>query len=287
MTQYHDCTYLNLLRDVLADGVRKSDRTGTGTTSTFGKHMRFDLSNMSIPLLTTKKMHTKSIIHELLWYLTGDTNIKYLTDNGVRIWQEWADKNGDLGPVYGQMWRMWPSYLSSDDGTPDLQRIVYIDQIADVIHTLNTNPDDRRMIVSAWNVGMLQSMALPPCHMFFQFWSSELPGSDRRQLKCQLYQRSCDSFLGVPFNIVQYSILTHMIAQITNHVATEFIWTGGDVHLYNDHMDQAAEQLTRAPLPSPTLALNPDITHIDEFSFDDINIVGYKHHPTITANVSV
>jgi thymidylate synthase len=287
--------------------------------------MRFDLSGMSIPLLTTKKMHTRSIIHEIIWYLQGNTNIGYLNDNNVTIWDEWADENGDLGPIYGAQWRAWkkPMYAFVDYKPDPPAGCIHwekIDQIANVIQQLRTNPNDRRIIVNAWNVGEIDEMALPPCHAMFQFWSAELLTDRRveilaeryptvgdprktgytdmkkmcdtykiptRGLRCHLYQRSCDVGLGVPFNIVQYSILTHMIAHVTNHVAEEFVWTGGDVHIYNNHVDPLRKQLGRPPMASPTLSLSAEVKEIDEFTFDDINIVGYESHPTIKMEVSV
>lgn len=288
--KFHDKEYLRLVDYVFKNGIQKGDRTGTGTLSTFAPQMRFDLSNDSIPLLTTKKMHTKSIIHELLWFLAGDTNVKYLQDNKVRIWNEWADADGNLGPIYGHQWRKWEkiegatvNYLT--DPLSAKLKISHIDQIANVIDTLRNNPNDRRIIVNAWNVGQLDSMALPPCHCFFQFWSSEVNG--RRELSCHLYQRSCDVGLGVPFNIAQYSILIHMVAQVTGHVAREFIWTGGDTHIYINHIEQLNEQLTRDPLPSPTLKLNSEIKEIDDFTFDDFSIENYESYPTIKMDVSV
>jgi len=326
MNKFHDFEYLRLVKDVLDNGVRKGDRTGTGTLSTFAQQMRFDLSDHSIPLLTTKKMHTKSIIHELIWFLSGSTNIKYLQENGVRIWNEWVDENGDLGPVYGEQWRSWDRVVGAHinyktDPPIAVADIETIDQIGQVIHQLRNNPDDRRIIVSAWNVSKLEDMALPPCHAFFQFWSADMSVKDRakywpanvntvelidtmhdevlahevmdkwniprRELRCHLYQRSCDVGLGVPFNIVQYSILTHMIAQVTGHVAREFIWTGGDTHIYTNHIEQLTEQLGREPLPSPRLILNPLVKEIDDFVFDDFEIVGYESHDTIKMQVSV
>ena len=283
---YHDLTYLNLVDHILTDGVQKGDRTGTGTLSIFGHQMRFDLSDGTIPLLTSKKMFTRGVIHEILWYLTGDTNIKYLQDRKVRIWDEWADDEGRLGPVYGEQWRRWPRPVGAKiDYQPDPPKAVieweYVDQIADVIHRLRTNPNCRRIIVNAWNVGQLEDMALPPCHMAFQFWVGD------GKLSCQLYQRSCDTGLGVPFNIVQYSILTRMIAQVAGLEPGEFIWTGGDVHIYNNHIVQLREQLTRNPYSSPRLELNPNITEIDDFTFEDFEIVGYEHHPLIKMEVSV
>ncbi len=284
--KYHDKPYLNLMTRILNEGVKKGDRTGTGTRSLFAEQMRFDLSGMSIPLLTTKKMFTRGIIYEILWYLRGDTNIEFLNDNNVHIWDEWADENGDLGPVYGAQWRRWPKFLHtsidySADKTECHGIFTHIDQIAQIIDQLRTNPNDRRIIVNAWNVAEIDEMALPPCHMMFQFWSVE------GKLKCHLYQRSCDFFLGVPFNIVQYSILTHMIAKVVGMEAVEFIWTGGDVHLYNNHLEQANLQLTKEPYQSPTLWLNPEVKEIDDFTYEDFKIVGYEHHPLIKAPVSV
>jgi len=272
---YHDLPYLDLVGYVLGNGVRKENRTGMDTFAVFSHQMRFDLSTGTIPLLTTKKMHTRSIIHELLWYLRGDSNIKYLQDNGVRIWNEWADENGDLGPVYGYQWRNW---IGSDG--------VVTDQIADLIYKLRNNPGDRRLIVSAWNVGDLGRMALPPCHYTFQFYTE--PTEDGRySLSMMLNQRSCDVGLGVPFNIVQYSILLHMVAQVANMVPGEFIWNGGDVHVYENHQDALNEQLMREPFESPQLRLNPDVKEIDDFKFEDFEIVNYTHHPLIKMEVSV
>jgi thymidylate synthase len=288
----HDEEYIKLVENILDNGIVKGDRTGTGTISLPFQQMRFDLSENSIPLLTTKKMHTRSIIYEILWYLRGDTNIKYLNDNGVTIWDEWADENGDLGPVYGAQWRNWP-YVSGCridyETDPPTTTINFdgIDQIAEVIHTLRNNPDDRRIIVNAWNVGELHKMALPPCHAMFQFWSAPIEGSDKRQLRCHLYQRSCDVGLGVPFNIVQYSILTHMIAKVTNHVATEFVWTGGDVHIYSNHVEQLEEQIKRTYFPSPRIVFERDIQEIDDFTYEDFVIEGYDCHPTIKMPVAV
>lgn len=291
---YHDNEYLDLVEHVLARGVKKSDRTGTGTLSVFGYQMRFDISDGTIPLLTTKKIHTKSIIHEILWYLQGNTNVSYLQENGVRIWNEWADENGDLGPVYGKQWRKWEStkvtgpdwdITEHDEDTITIYDTKVLqkthDQIADVIHRLKTNPTDRRIIVSAWNVGELEDMALPPCHAFFQFWS------DGEDLSCQLYQRSCDVGLGVPFNIAQYSILTRMIAQVVGLHPKEFIWSGGDVHIYTNHISALEEQLTRDPYPSPYLNLNRQVDDIDKFTFEDFSITDYQSHPTIKMEVSV
>lgn len=286
--QYHDDIYLNLVEDVLSTGIYKGDRTGTGTISTFAREMRFNLSDGTIPLLTTKKMHTRSVIHELLWYLQGNTNIKYLNDNGVTIWDEWADENGELGPVYGKQWRRWDSFDAAHiDWAPDKPicevKFKEIDQIADVIDKLRNNPNDRRMIVNAWNVGELDEMALPPCHYSFQFWVD--PSTSR--LSCLLNQRSCDVGLGVPFNIVQYSILVHMIAKVSGYVPGEFIWRGGDVHIYTNHIDQLKEQITRVPYPSPKLILDNSIKEIDDFRFEHFQIDGYVSHPTIKMEVSV
>jgi len=261
--------YLSFLRRILEEGAEKSDRTGTGTISLFGHQMRFDL-NESFPAITTKKVHWPSIIHELLWFLSGDTNVGYLQENKVRIWNEWADENGDLGPVYGKQWRKWE--------TPD-GRVV--DQIQAAIELIKTNPQSRRIIVSAWNVGELDEMALMPCHAFFQFYVND------EKLSCQLYQRSADAFLGVPFNISSYSLLTCMMAQVCGLEAGEFIWTGGDCHLYLNHIEQAKMQIERTPLDMPQLQLNPDIQDIDEFTGDDIQILGYEHHPHISAPISI
>ncbi|HRO08175.1 MAG TPA: thymidylate synthase [Saprospiraceae bacterium] len=264
MKQYHD-----LLRHILDNGTSKSDRTGTGTISVFGYQMRFDL-NDGFPLLTTKKLHVKSIIYELLWFLKGDTNIKYLTDNGVRIWNDWADDNGDLGPVYGKQWRSW----SGPDGT-------VTDQISELIHTLKTNPDSRRMIVNAWNVGELKQMALTPCHCLFQFYVAD------GRLSCQLYQRSADTFLGVPFNIASYALLTMMIAQVCGLKPGEFVHTFGDVHLYNNHLEQARVQLTRIPKSLPVMHINPEVKSIFDFRYEDFTLTDYYPDPHIKADVSV
>ena len=261
--------YLDLLRRILDEGSGKGDRTGTGTISVFGHQMRFDLSE-GFPAVTTKKVHWPSVIHELLWFLSGDTNIEYLKENKVRIWNEWADENGDLGPVYGKQWRFW----ESNDG-----RI--IDQIEGAIELIKNNPQSRRIIVSAWNVGELDEMALMPCHAFFQFYVNE------GRLSCNLYQRSADAFLGVPFNISSYSLLTCMIAQVCGLEPGEFIWTGGDCHLYLNHIEQAKMQIEREPLDLPTLHLDPSISSIDEFTFEHITIEGYDHHPHISAPISV
>ena len=261
--------YLDLMRHILEHGAEKGDRTGTGTKSVFGYQMRFDLGK-GFPMVTTKKLHLPSIVHELLWFLKGDTNVKYLQDNGVRIWNEWADENGDLGPVYGKQWRKW----ETKDG-----RI--IDQVKQAVETIKTNPNSRRIIVSAWNVGELEDMALMPCHAFFQFHVAD------GKLNCQLYQRSADVFLGVPFNIASYALLTHMMAQVCGLEAGDFVHTLGDAHLYNNHLEQARLQVSREPLPLPTLKLNPEIEDIDDFTYADVEVVGYNHHPHIKAPISV
>lgn len=285
---YPDREYINLVKRIIQDGISKTDRTGTGTISLPFQQMRFDLRDNKIPLLTTKKMFTKGVIHEILWYLMGSTNIKYLVDNGVHIWDEWADKDGELGPVYGAQWRKWKRYnkLSEDhvghDSHPDLYEVNEIDQVASCVHKLRTNPTDRRIIISAWNVGELDVMRLPPCHAFVQFWSD-----GQGNLSSHLYQRSCDVGLGVPFNIVQYAILTHMFAHVTGHIAKEFVWTGGDVHIYNNHIDALKEQIKREPFEAPKLVLNPDVKEINDFKFDDFQIIGYNSHPTIKMEVSV
>ncbi len=261
--------YLDLMRHVLDHGTPKSDRTGTGTLSLFGHQMRFDLAQ-GFPLVTTKKCHLRSIIHELLWFLQGDTNIRYLKENGVRIWDEWADENGDLGPVYGKQWRSWP--------TPDGS---HIDQIARVLHDLKHNPDSRRIIVSAWNVAELDQMALAPCHAFFQFYVAD------GKLSCQLYQRSADIFLGVPFNIASYALLTLMLAQVSGLQPGDFVHTLGDAHLYTNHLDQAREQLSRTPRTLPTMRLNPAVTDLLAFKFDDFELLDYDPYPAIKAPVAV
>ncbi len=261
--------YLDLMRHVLEHGTRKDDRTGTGTLSVFGWQMRYDLA-AGFPLVTTKKCHLRSIIHELLWFLQGDTNIRYLKENGVSIWDEWADENGNLGPVYGHQWRSWPA---RDGGT--------IDQIGEAVRTLKTNPDSRRIIVSAWNVADLDRMALAPCHAFFQFYVAD------GKLSCQLYQRSADIFLGVPFNIASYALLTMMMAQVTGLKPGDFVHTLGDAHLYLNHLDQAREQLSRAPRALPTMRLNPDVKDIFAFRFEDFTLEGYDPHPAIKAPVAV
>ena len=260
--------YLHLLDHILHKGVRKSDRTGTGTLSVFGHQLRFDLSQ-GFPVVTTKKLHLRSIIHELLWFLNGDTNIKYLNDNGVSIWNEWADEAGDLGPVYGAQWRSWPT----NKGT--------VDQISDVIEQIKHNPDSRRLMVSAWNVGQLDSMALPPCHVIFQFYVAN------GKLSLQLYQRSADVFLGVPFNIASYALLNMMVAQVCQLEPGEFIHSFGDVHLYLNHLDQARLQLSRKPRPLPKMKINPDISDIFSFRFADFELSGYDPHPHIKAPVAV
>jgi thymidylate synthase len=261
--------YLDFMRHVREHGVRKTDRTGTGTLSVFGYQMRFDLQ-AGFPLVTTKKIHTKSVIHELLWFLRGETNVAYLRENGVSIWDEWADADGNLGPVYGKQWRSWP--------TPDGRSI---DQISEVLRQLREQPDSRRIIVSAWNVGELDQMALMPCHAFFQFYVAE------GRLSCQLYQRSADIFLGVPFNIASYALLTHMIAAQCDLQLGDFIWTGGDCHLYLNHLEQADLQLTREPLPLPTLVLKRRPPSLFDYQFDDIEMRDYQCHPAIRAPVAV
>jgi thymidylate synthase len=261
--------YLDLMRRVLETGTPKSDRTGTGTLSIFGAQLRFDL-NAGFPLVTTKKVHLKSIIHELLWFLSGDTNVRYLKENGVSIWDEWADADGELGPVYGRQWRSWPA--------PDGR---HIDQISDVLGQIRKNPDSRRLIVSAWNVGELDRMALMPCHAFFQFYVAD------GKLSCQLYQRSADFFLGVPFNIASYALLTMMIAQVTNLELGDFVHTFGDTHLYVNHLDQAREQLSRKPRPLPTMRLNPAVKDLFAFKYEDFTLEGYDPHPAIKAPVAV
>ena len=261
--------YLDLMQHVLDHGTKKADRTGTGTTSVFGYQMRFDLSK-GFPLVTTKKCHLKSIIHELLWFLQGSTNIKYLKDNGVSIWDEWANEQGDLGPVYGKQWRSWETV----DGR-------VIDQIRDAVEQIKHNPDSRRIIVSAWNVGELSKMALAPCHAFFQFYVAD------GKLSCQLYQRSADIFLGVPFNIASYALLTMMMAQVCGLKYGDFVHTFGDAHLYSNHMEQVAEQLARAPRALPTMKINPDVKDIFGFKYEDFTLEGYDPHPAIKAPVAV
>ncbi len=264
MKQYHD-----LLQHILDNGVARGDRTGTGTLSVFGYQMRFNLSE-GFPLLTTKKLHLKSIIHELLWFIKGDTNVGYLRENGVTIWDEWADGNGDLGPVYGYQWRSWPN----PDGT-------HTDQLSNLMQGLRNNPDSRRHIITAWNPSFIDQMALPPCHCLFQFYVAE------GRLSCQLYQRSCDTFLGVPFNIASYALLTQMIAHVTGLAPGDFVWTGGDVHLYTNHIEQAKLQLTREPKPLPTMRLRSGVRSIFDFQFDDFELIGYHPDPHISAPVAV
>lgn len=261
--------YLEFMRHVKTHGKKKEDRTGTGTLSVFGYQMRFDISE-SFPAITTKKLHFRSIIHELLWFLNGDTNIKYLKDHGVSIWDEWADEEGNLGPVYGAQWRHW----ETADGKT-------VDQIENVIELIKTNPDSRRLIVSAWNVGELEKMALMPCHAFFQFYVSN------GQLSCQLYQRSADIFLGVPFNIASYSLLTMMMAQVCGLRPGEFVHTFGDAHLYLNHLEQVDEQLSRKPLPLPVMKINPEVTSIFDFKYEDFELIGYESHPAIKAPIAV
>ena len=261
--------YLDLMRTILADGVDKGDRTGTGTRSIFGYQMRFDLRD-GFPLLTTKKLHLRSIIHELLWFLQGSTNIAYLKENGVSIWDEWADEQGELGPIYGHQWRSW----DCADGRT-------VDQISQLIHDIQHNPDSRRLIVSAWNVGEIERMALPPCHVMFQFYVND------GQLSCQLYQRSADVFLGVPFNITSYALLLMMVAQVTGLEPRYFIHTLGDAHLYNNHLEQAQLQLTREPRPLPVMRINPEVKSIFDFHYEDFTLEGYDPHPHIKAEVSV
>ncbi len=258
--------YLDLLKDIMENGSDKMDRTGVGTRSVFGRQMRFDLSK-GFPLVTTKKVHLKSIIYELLWFLKGETNIKYLKENGVRIWNEWADENGELGPVYGSQWRNW-----NGEG---------IDQIADVIERLKKNPNDRRMIVSAWNVGKIAEMHLPPCHMMFQFYVAN------NKLSCMLYQRSCDMFLGVPFNIASYALLTMMVAQVCGYEVGEFVHTLGDTHIYHNHFEQVKEQLSHTPYPLPVMKINPNVKDINEFKYEDFELVDYQSYGTIKAQVAV
>ncbi|WP_108821959.1 thymidylate synthase [Dysgonomonas sp. Marseille-P4361] len=264
MKQYHD-----LLKRVLAEGVEKSDRTGTGTISVFGHQSRYDLAE-GFPVLTTKKLHLKSIIHELLWFLAGDTNVKYLQENGVRIWNEWADENGDLGHIYGYQWRSWPDY---DGG--------HIDQITEVVNTIKNNPDSRRIIVNAWNVGDIKNMNLPPCHAFFQFYVAN------GKLSLQLYQRSADIFLGVPFNIASYALLLQMMAQVTGLEAGEFVHTLGDAHIYTNHLEQVKLQLTRDFRPLPQMKINPNVKSIFDFKYEDFELIGYDPHPHIKGAVAV
>ena len=262
-------SYLELVNHVITKGTPKKDRTGVGTLATFGYQMRFDLSK-GFPVVTTKKLHLRSIIHELLWFIRGDSNIEYLKENGVRIWDEWADENGDLGPIYGVQWRSWPK----SDGTT-------VDQLSELIHTIKTNPNSRRMIISAWNVGEIEKMALPPCHTLFQFYVAE------GKLSCQLYQRSADVFLGVPFNIASYALFTMMIAQVCDLKPGDFVHTFGDAHLYSNHMEQAELQLSRKPRSLPSMEIDPDVKDIFEFRYEDFNLVNYDPHPHIKAQVAV
>jgi thymidylate synthase len=266
--------YLDLVQRILDEGVEKSDRTGTGTLSVFGHQMRFDL-RAGFPLVTTKKVHTRSVFGELLWFLRGDTNVGWLQDRGITIWDEWADENGDLGPVYGHQWRSWP--------TPDGR---HVDQLAQVVGQLRTDPDSRRHLVSAWNVADIPAMALAPCHALFQFYVAPQPNGPGR-LSCQLYQRSGDVFLGVPFNIASYALLTHMVAQVTGLEVGHFVHTLGDAHLYLNHLDQAREQLTRDPRPLPRLVLDPSVTELDAFELEHIAVEGYDPHPAIRAPIAV
>lgn len=261
--------YLDLLNRVLSEGVHKEDRTGTGTISVFGHQMRFNMED-GFPCLTTKKLHLKSIIHELLWFLNGETNVKYLQDNGVKIWNEWADETGDLGPVYGYQWRSWPDYNGG-----------HIDQIAEAVHTIKTNPDSRRIIVSAWNVADIPNMKLPPCHAFFQFYVAD------GKLSLQLYQRSADIFLGVPFNIASYALLLQMMAQVTGLKAGDFVHTLGDAHIYTNHLEQVKLQLTREPRQLPTMLINPKVSDVFSFQFSDFELINYDPHPHIKGIVAV
>jgi len=267
--------YLDLMRRILDEGAPKGDRTGTGTRSIFGHQMRFNLAD-GFPLVTTKKLHLKSIVHELLWFLRGDTNVRYLNEHGVTIWNEWADEDGELGPVYGHQWRSWPGRNGEA-----------IDQISEVIEQIRTNPDSRRLIVSAWNVAEVPTMALPPCHLLFQFYVSEDPNGGARRLSCQMYQRSADAFLGVPFNIASYALLTMMVARVTNLEPGDFVHTLGDAHLYDNHLDQARLQLDREPRPLPTLRIEQDVSSIFDFRYEHFRLENYNPHPHISAPVAV
>ena len=269
MSRHAEHQYLDLIKHILENGTRKEDRTGTGTTSVFGHQMRFDLKE-EFPLLTTKKVHWKSVVHELLWFVAGDTNVKYLQDNGVRIWNEWADADGNLGPVYGHQWRSWEAASGR-----------VIDQVAEVVEQIKNNPDSRRLIVNAWNVGEIEKMALPPCHMFFQFYVAN------GKLSCQLYQRSADVFLGVPFNIASYALLTLMMAHVCGLEAGEFVHTFGDAHIYDNHLEQVNEQISRAPKPFPKLVINRNVASIFDFKFEDFDLIDYDPHPLIKGKVSV
>ena len=272
MKQYHD-----LLSEILNKGVLRDDRTGVGTYSVFGRQVRFDL-NAGFPLVTTKKVHFKSVVVELLWFLRGDTNVRYLNDRGVSIWNAWADKDGNLGKVYGEQWRKWKTYHEQDDGSVTSS---VVDQISQVINNIRRDPTSRRLVVSAWNVSDLDKMALVPCHTLFQFYVSD------GKLSCQMYQRSCDFFIGAPFNIASYALLTHMIAQVCDLQVGEYIHTFGDLHLYKNHVNQAITQLAREPRPLPRLELNPSIKNIDDFKYEDIKLIGYNPHPPIKAEVAV
>lgn len=278
--------YLELLRHIKENGAKKADRTGTGTLSVFGYQMRFDLS-AGFPILTTKTVHLKSVIYELLWFLRGDTNIGWLQQWGVRIWDQWADKNGELGPVYGKQWRRWeafdfiPAHSVHEDFIPPEYRKREIDQMAEVVERIRTNPDDRRLIVTAWNPADVPKMKLPPCHCLFQFYVAD------GRLSCQLYQRSCDVFLGVPFNIASYALLTMMVAQVTGYAPGEFVWTGGDTHLYLNHLEQVDIQLSRAPRPLPVMKLNPEVSDLFKFEYGDFALEGYEPWPAIKAPVAV
>jgi thymidylate synthase len=292
MTYQHvDQTYFDLINDVLTNGVEKTDRTGTGTISVFGRQSRYDLTQ-GFPILTSKRVHWKSVVGELLWFLRGDTNIKWLNENGISIWDEWADGDGNLGPIYGKQWRSWTNRV---DTTPrglhyDPEQLIGfipsykdqpIDQIKEVIQQIKTNPDSRRLIVSSWNVGDIPKMALAPCHTMFQFYVVN------GKLSCQLYQRSCDSFLGMPFNIASYALLTHMIAQVCDLGVGDFIHTFGDLHIYSNHQEQLKEQLSRTPYPMPKLILNPEVKDIDSFKFEDIKLENYQHHPAIKGKIAI